>query len=120
RVLELGNPSEAISNLDEDEKGSIRITDGTSPSGGNPNFLTVSESGLYALIFRSRKPEAKRIRKWVTSEVLPAIRKSGGYALPAHARASSGSAFLRDPGGRPGRQGGLREHQRALQGRRHH
>jgi hypothetical protein len=82
RVLELSNPSEATNSLDEDEKGSIRITDGTSPAGGNPNMLTISESGLYALVFRSRKPEAKRLRKWVTAEVLPAIRKTGGYALP--------------------------------------
>jgi hypothetical protein len=81
--------------LDEDEKGSIRITDGTSPSGGNPNFLIISESGLYALIFRSRKPEARRVRKWVTSEVLPAIRKSGGYALPGSGRDSLPKAALR-------------------------
>ena len=46
-------------------------------------MLTVNESGLYALIFRSRKPEARRFRKWVTSEVLPAIRKHGGYLSPA-------------------------------------
>lgn len=79
RVLELGNPSEAVRNLEEDEKSSIRITEGTSPSGGNPNMLTISESGLYALIFRSRKPQARRFRKWVTAEVLPAIHKTGRY-----------------------------------------
>ena len=45
-------------------------------------MLTVSESGLYSLIFTSRKPEAKRFRKWVTSEVLPEIRKTGGYRRP--------------------------------------
>lgn len=45
-------------------------------------YVTVSESGLYSLIFRSRKPEAKRFRKWVTAEVLPALRKTGRYELP--------------------------------------
>lgn len=78
-VLELTNPAEALRGLEEDERGSIRITDGTSSKGGNPNHTIISESGLYALIFKSRKPEAKAFRKWVTSEVLPAIRRSGGY-----------------------------------------
>jgi hypothetical protein len=45
-------------------------------------MLTVSESGLYSLIFTSRKPEAKRFRKWIASEVLPEIRKTGGYGRP--------------------------------------
>ena len=44
-------------------------------------MLTVSESGLYSLILTSRKAEAKRFKKWVTSEVLPSIRKTGGYSL---------------------------------------
>ena len=52
----------------------------TTPS-GDQKMLCVNESGLYSLIFRSRKPEAKRFRKWVTSEVLPAIRKTGTYSL---------------------------------------
>jgi prophage antirepressor-like protein len=82
RILELDNVTEATRALDEDEKGLFRITEGTSPEGGNPNLLFVSESGLYALVFRSRKPEARRIRKWVTAEVLPALRRTGSYALP--------------------------------------
>jgi len=49
--------------------------------GGNQRVVCVSESGLYALIFRSRKPEAKQFRQWVTSELLPAIRKTGHYAV---------------------------------------
>jgi prophage antirepressor-like protein len=101
-ILELGNPSEAVKSLDEDEKGSIRITEGTSPEGGNPNMLVISESGLYSLIFKSRKPEARRVRKWATSEVLPSIRKTGAYAtkkaLPGHAAApldlSPGDRFV--------------------------
>lgn len=65
--------------LDEDEKGMYNIQ----TPGGSQDMLTVSESGLYSLIFRSRKPEAKRFRKWVTAEVLPAIRKTGAYAPQA-------------------------------------
>lgn len=61
--------------LDEDEKGlSIVQT-----LGGDQEMLVINESGLYSAILRSRKAEAKRFKKWVTSEVLPAIRKSGGY-----------------------------------------
>lgn len=73
-VLGIGNPSQALSGLDKDEAG-ITISD---ISGQNRELLTVNESGLYALIFRSRKPIAKRFRKWVTAEVLPALRKKRG------------------------------------------
>lgn len=65
--------------LEDDEKG---ITICYTP-GGKQEMLTVSESGLYALIFRSNKPEAKKFRKWVTAEVLPQIRKTGTYTVPA-------------------------------------
>ena len=81
-ILELTNITETLRTLDEDERSSFRITEGTSPAGGNPNVIIISESGLYALIFKSRKPEAKAFRKWVTSEVLPAIRKTGRYEVP--------------------------------------
>ena len=74
-ILELGDPSKTVERLDPDEVGtnSIRTTAGTR------EMLTVNESGVYSLVFTSRKPEAKRFRKWVTSEVLPEIRKTGGY-----------------------------------------
>lgn len=81
-ILELTNPTMALEFLDADERGSLRITEGTSSLGGNPNVNIISESGLYALIFKSRKPEAKAFRKWVTSEVLPTIRKTGQYVSP--------------------------------------
>jgi prophage antirepressor-like protein len=74
-ILDIDNPSQAVARLDEDEKG---ITT-TYTTGGARECLTVNESGLYSLIFTSRKPEAKRFRKWVTSEVLPAIRQTGRY-----------------------------------------
>lgn len=63
--------------LDEDEIGTTQIVRST--SGGNPNMTIISESGLYHAIFQSRKEEAKAFRRWVTGEVLPAIRRTGGY-----------------------------------------
>ncbi|AKS09058.1 phage protein [Pseudomonas trivialis] len=81
--LAIGNVSLAVNGradrdtdgLDEDEKGIATVN---TPSGAQ-EMLVVSESGLYALIFKSRKAEAKRFKKWVTAEVLPAIRKHGRY-----------------------------------------
>lgn len=78
-ALELTNPTEALKALDDDERGSLRISEGTSLKGGNPNMNIINESGLYTLIMRSNKPEAKRFRKWVTSEVLPSINRTGMY-----------------------------------------
>lgn len=75
-ALGLGNTSQAASYLDEDEKGDIITNDTT----GRPQrTLVVTESGLYSMILRSRMPEAKRFKKWVTSEVIPSIRKHGAY-----------------------------------------
>ncbi|QKQ75588.1 BRO family protein [Nostoc sp. TCL240-02] len=64
--------------LDDDEKG-LRLTQ--TPS-GSQEMLSVNESGLYSLVLGSRKAQAKRFKKWVTSEVLPSIRKTGKYELP--------------------------------------
>lgn len=80
-VLELSNPTEALKSLDDDEKSSLRISEGTSPKGGNPNMNVISESGVYALAFRSNKPEAKNFARWVRKEVLPQIRKTGSYSI---------------------------------------
>lgn len=79
-ALGLSNVGQAIVSLDDDEKGYITIDDGTP---GNPNKAVVSEAGLYTLILRSRKPEAKRFKRWVTHEVLPSIRRDGGYIAAA-------------------------------------
>lgn len=76
RVLGIANHKDAVSRIDDDERQGVGITD---PLGGRQQATAVNESGLYHLIFQSRKPEAKRFRKWVTSEVLPAIRKTGRY-----------------------------------------
>lgn len=80
-ALELTNPTEALKALDEDERSSLRITEGTSPKGGNPNMNIISEPGLYKLTFNSRKPEAKAFTRWVTHEVLPTIRRTGSYSI---------------------------------------
>lgn len=85
-VLEIGNSRDVVAALDEDEKG----VDNIDTLGGKQNLNVVNESGLYALIFKSRKPEAKTFRKWVTSEVLPAIRKTGKYASPSTAAKRKG------------------------------
>ena len=77
-VLELNNVSQALTRLDGDEKSSITLNDGTP---GSPNKSIVSESGLYALVLASRKPEAHEFKRWVTHEVLPSIRKHGGYMV---------------------------------------
>jgi prophage antirepressor-like protein len=77
-VLGIKDASDAVSRLEDDEKG----TGITGTLGGQQEVLVISESGLYALIFRSRKPAAVRFRKWVTQEVLPAIRTAGSYTAP--------------------------------------
>jgi len=71
----------ALERLDDDEKGVNSIH----TPGGIQEMTTVNEPGLYALVFGSRKAEAKRFKRWVTHEVLPAIRKTGSYAVPAMA-----------------------------------
>ncbi|MFT8551839.1 MAG: Bro-N domain-containing protein [Acetobacter okinawensis] len=77
-VLEHTNSRAAAERLDEDEKGVSTIY----TPGGPQEMNIINESGLYNLIFTSRKPEAKRFRKWVTGEVLPSIRRTGSYAMP--------------------------------------
>lgn len=71
-ILEIKNVTQAVQRLDEDERSMFNIG-----RQGNTNFI--NESGLYALIVRSDKKEAKPFRKWITSEVIPAIRKTGMY-----------------------------------------
>lgn len=73
-VLGLSNPTEALRALDEDEKSTLRITE------GGPERNIISESGLYSLIIRSNKPEAKIFKRWITHEVIPSIREHGLYA----------------------------------------
>jgi prophage antirepressor-like protein len=83
RSLGLGNVTEALRGLDEDEKMTLRISEGHSGTRGGAQFANfITESGLYRLIFKSRKPEAHAFRRWITHHVLPAIRKAGRYEVP--------------------------------------
>lgn len=90
-VLELNNVSQALTRLDGDEKSSITLNDGTP---GSPNKSIVSESGLYALVLASRKPEAHEFKRWVTHDSSP----------NCSARTSEmrdDTEFRRGPGGSP-------------------
>ena len=78
-AINIADPSQAAERLDEDE----RLMRTIYVSGQGRKTLMVNESGLYALIIRSNKEEAKSFRKWITSEVMPSIRKTGSYSLPA-------------------------------------
>lgn len=79
RALEIGNPSQAISRLDDDEKFTTLISN-ESAATGKSSLSFVNEPGLYALVLGSRKPEAKAFKRWITHEVVPTIRKNGLYA----------------------------------------
>lgn len=75
--LGIGKYRDALSRLDDDERGSLLVD----TLGGPQTVGTVSEAGFYKLVMRSRKPEAKAFQRWVTHEVLPAIRRTGGYMV---------------------------------------
>jgi prophage antirepressor-like protein len=82
RVLDIANVGNAAARLDDDERDDIALADAI---GRTQNVVAVNESGLYRLILRSRKESAKRFSKWLTSEVLPSIRRTGGYGGAAAA-----------------------------------
>lgn len=121
RVLEIGNPRDALSRLEDDEKDGVGITD---TIGRNQITNVINESGLYALILTSRKPAAKRFRKWVTAEVLPALRTQGRYELPGgktQMREISARSPDRAVAGRePAAAGGDRPAEAQAQGPHHH
>lgn len=77
-ALDIGNPSDALNRLDDDERTLVSIE---GASNGKP-VNGVNEPGLYSLVLGSRKPEAKAFKRWITHEVIPAIRKTGGYQVP--------------------------------------
>lgn len=77
KALGLGNVSKACERLDDDEKLVSQLV----IAGQNRDVLLLNESGLYNLILTSNKPQAKPFKKWVTSDVLPSIRKTGGYGV---------------------------------------
>ena len=76
-ILGYSNPRDAlVKHVDDEDKNTVAIRDGIQ---GNPNMTIINESGLYSLILSSKLPTAKKFKRWVTSEVLPAIRKTGSY-----------------------------------------
>lgn len=82
RALDIANARNVAARLADDEKG-VRLMD---TPGGKQNVGIINESGLYDVIIRSDKPDARRFRRWITADVLPAIRKTGSYSrYPAHA-----------------------------------
>ena len=74
KALDISNPSMTIQQLDEDERAKLDL-------GRQGEAWAVTESGLYRIIMRSDKPQARPFQKWVTSEVLPSIRKTGSYSI---------------------------------------
>ena len=76
-ILEIRDAFNATRELDEDEKGTCKV----STPGGIQDMTIVSEAGLYTLLMRSNKKEAKPFRRWVTHEVLPSIRQTGAYSM---------------------------------------
>lgn len=77
-ILGYSNTRDALNkHVDSEDKNTVAIHDGITR--GNPNQVVINESGLYSLILSSKMPNAKRFKRWVTSEVLPAIRKHGAY-----------------------------------------
>lgn len=74
KALNISNPSKAANRLDEDERSNFKL-------GRQGNCIIINESGLYSVILRSDKPEAKSFRRWVTHDVLPEIRRTGCYSL---------------------------------------
>ena len=75
-ILDLGNPTETVKMFDKDEFSTTEVIDSI---GRRQQTYIISEPGLYRLVMKSRKPEAKEFQRWVTHEVLPQIRKTGGY-----------------------------------------
>ncbi|ANR70110.1 toxin Bro [Selenomonas sp. oral taxon 126] len=76
-ILGYSNTRDALAkHVDDEDKNTVAIRDGIQ---GNPNLTIINESGVYALIFGSKLPKAKQFKRWVTSEVLPSIRKTGSY-----------------------------------------
>ena len=75
--LEITKHRDAISRLDSDERGSVKLD----TPGGKQDIAAINEYGLYNLVLSSRKPEAKEFKRWITHDVIPAIRKTGSYSM---------------------------------------
>ena len=75
--LEITKHRDAISRLDSDERGAVKLD----TPGGKQDIAAINEYGLYSLVLSSRKPEAKDFKRWITHDVIPAIRKTGSYSM---------------------------------------
>ena len=93
KILEISNSRMVAGRLESDELMSVRLTSG----GQHREMTAVSESGLYAVVLRSDKPQAKPFRKWVTSEILPTIRRTGGYVADEDMFIENYLPFLEEP-----------------------
>lgn len=111
-ALGYSNSRDAIKkHVDDDDKNTVAKRDGIP---GNPNLTIINESGLYSLIFSSKLPDAKKFKRWVTSEVLPSIRKTGRYAVPdAAGGTETAQGFISD---RQSRRSGFTAYTDALSG----
>ena len=93
KALEISNSRMVAGRLDSDELMSVKLT-----SGGQRREMTaVSESGLYDVILRSDKPQAKPFRKWITTKILPTIRRTGGYVANEDMFIENYLPFLEEP-----------------------
>ena len=81
KALDIENNRKATNRLDDDEKSDVTLSDGSQMR----HMTAVNEAGLYSLVLGSRKPEAKAFKRWITHEVLPTIRRTGGYVNSAEA-----------------------------------
>lgn len=94
QALGYNNPRDALrKHVDSEDRNTVAVHDGIK---GNPNMTIINESGLYSLIFSSKLPGAKKFKRWVTSEVLPTIRKTGSYAVPAAENAPASKKDIAD------------------------
>lgn len=92
KILGYSNTRDALAkHVDDEDKNTVAIYDGIPE---NPNKVIINESGLYSLIFNSQLPKAKRFKRWITSEVLPSIRKYGKYEMPGEVKEITMEDFL--------------------------
>ncbi len=104
KALNYSDATHMIRAIDDDEQG-LHIVETLK---GSQKLTVINESGLYHALFKSRKPEAQAFRKWVTAEVLPAIRKTGGYTLPPFIQPAQQNALQQLVSSKSGASGKIR------------
>jgi prophage antirepressor-like protein len=110
KALGIGNASDVAKRLDDDEKMTIDSIEGHSGKRGGARKLTIiNESGLYSVVLRSDKPQAKAFKRWVTHDVLPAIRKDGYYTIADRKRVKTSATLSLRPAWRRAFADGLED-----------